>query len=165
MRVVFALLFFILCPWFSYGQSHYLEKEITANLIALEFSKTQQQLRKLTSPNAKNLSILAQIIFNNGQEKSNDSLRVLTFKKIKNNKENEILQNLVLGFYTLNNTASNSTSIDYFKSASTLAEEEEHFEYLKLSLVGILELYCSQYSPTTKKHNEYLEKFAKILCS
>jgi len=156
-------LFLIFSSINSFGQDINAVDSVLKNIKEFNFKKGKQNLLKITDNDYKvGLSTLIQITENRGQNFLEDSLALSNLKLRSNVKEFEILKNLSKGFYTLHNFKENFEGLQYFDRAYILSKEVNNKDYLRISLIGIIELYNVQILHNTESFQFYINELENI---
>ncbi|HAT65916.1 MAG TPA: hypothetical protein DCS66_15195 [Flavobacteriaceae bacterium] len=145
------------------GQEEFYQNVLLKEIVAHNFSKAEIDVHSIEDITLKNsFGNLIQVMEHRGQMRKVDSILVSKIKLENNSKVITILNNLTLGFYTLNNETNNYQGIEYFNKAYTLSKEFNNKELLKLSLIGIIELYTLQVVHSTDSYKEYILELTNV---
>lgn len=131
-------------------------------IVAHNFSKAEMNVISIEDIALKNsFGNLLQVMEHRGQMRNVDSILVSKIKLENPSKMITILNHLTLGFYILNNETNNYQGIEYFNTAYTRSKDLNNKELIKLSLIGIIELYTLQVVHSTDSYKEYIVELAK----
>lgn len=137
---------------FLYSSIFSQEENAIEILIGQYFEEFEQ-----IDDQSQELQILNQILYHRGQNKIIDSLSI---KSLKN--KHIIPYHLCHGFYNLYNRNSTSKSFTFFNEAYLLSKEKKNPFYLKLSLLGFLELYSREIVQSNTQFKFYLDEFESL---
>lgn len=133
--------------------SVFLQEKTTEELLIGQYF-TEFQKRKEVS---KELNILNQILRNRGQNKLADSLSIESLDE-----QHTVTRYLCFGFYNLYNQRSTSKSFTFFNEAYILSKANKNVPYLKLCLLGFLELYSKEMVQSNTQFKLYLDEFESL---
>ncbi|MEZ4859309.1 MAG: sensor histidine kinase [Flavobacteriaceae bacterium] len=164
MKPLISIFYFLFCfVYFSNGQSSLEENLALKKLVAHDFSEVKLTIVAIEDLEVKNsIQNLMQVMEHRGQMRYADSILVSKISPKNTLKIIEILNHLTLGFYILNNETDNYPGLVYFNTAYNLSKEIQNQELLKLSLLGIIELYTLQVVHSTDSYKEYIETFKAL---
>jgi signal transduction histidine kinase len=130
--------------------SVFAQEKTTEELLIGHYFEAVQHRKEVS----KGLKSLNQILRNRGQNKLLDSLRIQSLDTT-----NTVQYNLIYGFYNLYNQKSTSKSFAYFNEAYLLSKTNRNLPYLKLCLLGFLELYSKEIIQSNNQFKLYLDEF------
>ena len=162
------LKFILLLFSFSFitAQSIVEKSRLINSLIGLDFYSVENSIKSIEPTTYTQLFLkINKLIKHNGQLKAVDSLDnfslVLEYN-LNKTPELYILNEIRFGYYNFLNNLNDKIALKYFNNAYNNSKKE-YKGLLKLSILGILELYRMQPIQTVKSHNDYLNEFEKLI--
>ncbi len=151
------------CTLKSQGQNFEKADIVIKNIKELNFKQAKKNLYTVSDDHINNaLKILIQVTENRGQNKFEDSITISRINlKTKSTKLN-ILKNLSFGFYSLHNNLDNFEGLQYFDNAYILSKTIKNKDYLRICLIGIIELYTVQVVHATDSYKSYINELKNI---
>jgi signal transduction histidine kinase len=147
---------FIVCFSIKVVAQH--TKSIEA-LIGHRFDTFQRSIQSEVSNDKVALKLLCQILYHKGQNKEKDSLQLVKAKKMTAPK-NTLLE-LCTGYYYLYNSTNPGACFYHFDN-DMAAKETNTIPFVKLSLLGFLELYRKEIVQSNEQFKTYLQAFKEL---
>ncbi len=133
----------------------------TEALIGHRFDTFQNSIKSDTSKHTVALKLLNQILYHKGQNKIIDSLQLHTIKDIS--VDGNTLLEICTGYYSLYNNINSGQCFYHFNNAYIAAKETNNISFIKLSLLGFLELYRKEIVQSNEQFKMYLEAFEELV--
>ena len=132
--ILLLLIIFYSSTYILKGQEELYQDDLLKEIVAHNFSKAEIDVHSIEDITLKNsFGNLIQVMEHRGQMRKEDSILVSKIKLENNSKVITILNNLTLGFYTLNNETNNYQGIEYFNTAYTLSKKSNNKELVILT--------------------------------
>ncbi|MBL4662380.1 MAG: sensor histidine kinase [Flavobacteriaceae bacterium] len=144
------------------GQNSSLKESIIEDLIVLRFKTAEKKIQLLKTDEKKIFKAIHQIMYHRGQESKLDTIIYNSFVKV-DPKNYSLEENLIIGFYNLYYIPKNASAVKNFYDAYVESQKSNKIVYLKLSIIGILELYKLQNTQSSDYFQSYLEQFGTLL--
>ncbi|MFY0631123.1 MAG: sensor histidine kinase [Flavobacteriaceae bacterium] len=136
------------------SNSVFSQEKTTEELLVGQYFDQLQERKRVP----KELNILSKILKNRGQNKHFDSINLQRLDV-----KNTIPYYLCYGFYNLHNQRITSKSFAFFNEAYLLSKVNKNASYLKLCLLGFLELYSREIVQSNIQFKLYLDEFNSLI--
>jgi len=159
-KVYLFFLVFFLFSSITFSQQEGQLDSVIDKLIGLEYGLAKNQVGDLNKAALRDeLFLLIDILENRGQKRIEDSLAIESHKKkFRVTQKPSIVFSLAKSYNFLYNSKNFSLSLKYANKAYTKSLEADNKPLLKLSTLGILDIYKAQPILSTEKYKTYLEE-------
>jgi len=159
-KVYLFFLVFFLFSSITFSQQEDQLDSVIDKLIGLEYGLAKNQVGDLNKAALRDeLFLLIDILENRGQKRIEDSLAIESHKKkFRVTQKPSIVFSLAKSYNFLYNSKNFSLSLKYANKAYTKSLEADNKPLLKLSTLGILDIYKAQPILSTEKYKTYLEE-------
>ncbi len=169
MIKLIALIIISLNTFKLVAQPNKNDSKLIIDLINLDFKSIELNLNnKSYNSFDRHILLLKNLLKNNGQLNSKDSISYTNFYKSNFKKKDdlvEILNNLINGYYFLLNKKNGKRAFIHFNRAYNSAKNLKNNELQKLSIISILNIYIKQPIQTIKTYKPYLSELNNLKVS